>query len=277
MTELTTPVKSASKVGFISLGCPKNTVDSERILTQLRSEGYQISPDYQGAELVIVNTCGFIDAAKKESLDTIGEALQENGKVIVTGCMGATESDITEVHPGVLSVSGPHQYEAVIKSVHEHVTPPPQSHDPFIDLVPPQGIKLTPKHYAYLKISEGCDHTCSFCIIPSMRGKLVSRPIGEVLDEAKRLAESGVKELLIISQDTSAYGSDVGYKLDFWNGRPIKTRLKELCEALGELGVWVRLHYVYPYPSVDDIIPLMAEGKILPYLDIPFHTPTAVF
>ncbi|MGM0562794.1 MAG: 30S ribosomal protein S12 methylthiotransferase RimO [Pseudomonadota bacterium] len=271
MSEHKTSARRAARIGFVSLGCPKNTVDSERILTQLRTEGYQISPDYQGAEVVIVNTCGFIDAAKKESLDTIGEALQENGKVIVTGCMGATENDIREVHPGVLSVSGPQQYEAVLDSVHNHAPPPAREHDPFTDLVPPQGIKLTPRHYAYLKISEGCDHTCSFCIIPSMRGKLVSRPIGEVLDEARRLADAGVKELLVISQDTSAYGSDLGYKLDFWNGRPIKTRLYDLCQALGEMGIWVRLHYIYPYPHVDDIIPLMAEGKLLPYLDIPFQ------
>lgn len=265
-----TPTADARKIGFISLGCPKNTVDSERILTQLRTEGYQISPDYDNADMVIVNTCGFIDAAKQESLDTIGEALRENGKVIVTGCMGAKESDITEVHPGVLSVSGPHQYEAVLNTVHEHI-PPKQEHDPFTDLVPPQGIKLTPKHYAYLKISEGCDHNCSFCIIPDMRGKLVSRPIGEVLDEAKSLADSGVKELLVISQDTSAYGSDVGYRTGFWNGRPVKTNMKALCEALAELGVWVRLHYVYPYPNVEDVIPLMADGKLLPYLDMPLQ------
>ncbi len=258
------------KVGFISLGCPKNTVDSERILTQLRTEGYQISPNYEGAEIVIVNTCGFIDAAKKESLDTIGEALKENGKVIVTGCMGAKENEIREVHPGVLSVSGPHQYEAVLNAVHEQV-PPKTDHDPFTDLVPPQGVKLTPKHYAYLKISEGCDHSCSFCIIPDMRGKLVSRPVSEVLDEAKRLADSGVKELLVISQDTSAYGSDLGHAMEFWNGRPVKARMKELCEALATLGVWVRLHYVYPYPNVEDVIPLMAEGKLLPYLDMPLQ------
>lgn len=258
------------KIGFISLGCPKNTVDSERILTQLRTEGYQISPDYEGAEIVIVNTCGFIDAAKKESLDTIGEALKENGKVIVTGCMGAKENDIREVHPGVLSVSGPHQYETVLQAVHEQV-PPKTDHDPFTDLVPPQGVKLTPKHYAYLKISEGCDHSCSFCIIPDMRGKLVSRPVGEVLDEAQRLVDSGVKELLVISQDTSAYGSDLGYPISFWNGRPVKTRMKELCEALSTLGVWVRLHYVYPYPNVEDVIPLMAKGGLLPYLDMPLQ------
>ena len=269
-TASTSAKGSGGKVGFISLGCPKNTVDSERILTQLRTEGYKISPDYEGAEIVIVNTCGFIDAAKKESLDTIGEALKENGKVIVTGCMGAKEDDIREVHPGVLSVSGPHQYETVLSAVHDHV-PPKTDHDPFTDLVPPQGIKLTPKHYAYLKISEGCDHSCSFCIIPEMRGKLVSRPINEVLDEAKRLADSGVKELLVISQDTSAYGSDLGHPIAFWNGRPVKTRMKELCEALATLGVWVRLHYVYPYPNVEDVIPLMAEGKLLPYLDMPLQ------
>lgn len=269
--DLSSDKPASGKIGFISLGCPKNTVDSERILTQLRGEGYEISPDYDGADMVIVNTCGFIDAAKQESLDTIGEALKENGKVIVTGCMGAEESDIREVHPGVLSVSGPHQYETVVKAVHEHVPPLPQDHNPFVDLLPPQGVKLTPSHYAYLKISEGCDHTCSFCIIPSMRGKLVSRPVGDVLEEAKRLADAGVKELLVISQDTSAYGSDLKHRLDFWQGRPVKTRMKELCEALAEFGIWVRLHYVYPYPSVDEVIPLMAEGKILPYLDIPFQ------
>lgn len=261
---------SAPKVGFVSLGCPKALVDSERILTQLRTEGYEISPSYEGADVVVVNTCGFIDSAKAESLDAIGEAISENGKVIVTGCMGVDESVIRQVHPSVLSVSGPQQYEEVVRAVHE-VVPPDLEHDPFVDLVPPQGIKLTPRHYAYLKISEGCNHRCSFCIIPSMRGDLVSRPIGDVLDEAQRLVNAGVKEILVISQDTSAYGVDLKYRSGFWNGRPIKTRMLELCEALGEMGVWVRMHYVYPYPNVDDIIPLMAQGKVLPYLDIPFQ------
>lgn len=262
---------NTNKVGFISLGCPKALVDSERILTQLRTEGYDIVPTYEDADIVVVNTCGFIDAAKQESLEAIGEALNENGKVIVTGCLGAQENDIREIHPGVLSVSGPAQYEQVLTAVHEHL-PPKAEHDPFLDLVPPQGIKLTPRHYAYLKISEGCNHKCSFCIIPSMRGKLDSRPVGQVLDEAERLVKAGVKELLVVSQDTSAYGVDKKYALDFWQGQPVKTRMKEMCEALGQLqDVWVRLHYVYPYPHVDDIIPLMAEGKILPYLDIPFQ------
>ncbi len=261
---------SAPKVGFVSLGCPKALVDSERILTQLRTEGYEISPSYEGADVVVVNTCGFIDSAKAESLDAIGEAIAENGKVIVTGCMGVDESVIREVHPSVLSVSGPQQYEEVVRAVHE-VVPPDIEHDPFVDLVPPQGIKLTPRHYAYLKISEGCNHRCSFCIIPSMRGDLVSRPIGEVMDEAQRLVNAGVKEILVISQDTSAYGVDLKYRSGFWNGRPIKTRMLELAEALGEMGVWVRMHYVYPYPNVDEIIPLMAQGKVLPYLDIPFQ------
>ncbi len=256
------------KVGFVSLGCPKALVDSERILTQLRTEGYQIVGSYNDADVVVVNTCGFIDAAEQESLDAIGEALKENGKVIVTGCLGAKAEKILNVHPNVLSVSGPQAYEAVMGAVHDVL--PPQ-HDPFVDLVPPQGVKLTPKHYAYLKISEGCNHSCTFCIIPSMRGKLVSRPIGDVMTEAENLAKAGVKELLVISQDTSAYGVDVKYRTGFWNGRPLKTRMKEMCEALAELGVWVRLHYVYPYPHVDEIIPLMAEGKILPYLDIPFQ------
>jgi ribosomal protein S12 methylthiotransferase len=260
--------KSSPKVGFVSLGCPKALVDSERILTQLRSEGYQVSPSYQDADLVVVNTCGFIDSAVQESLDAIGEALAENGKVIVTGCLGKKEEVIREVHPSVLKVTGPHAYEEVMGAVHQYLPP---KHDPFLDLVPPQGVRLTPRHYAYLKISEGCNHRCTFCIIPSMRGDLVSRPIGSVMTEAENLAKAGVKELLVISQDTSAYGVDLKYKLDFWGGRPLKTRMKEMCEALGELGVWVRLHYVYPYPHVDDIIPLMAEGKILPYLDIPFQ------
>ncbi len=260
--------QSAPKVGFVSLGCPKALVDSERILTQLRSEGYQVSATYDGADLVVVNTCGFIDSAVQESLDAIGEALAENGKVIVTGCLGKKEDVIREAHPSVLKVTGPHAYEEVMGAVHQYLPP---KHDPFMDLVPPQGVRLTPKHYAYVKISEGCNHRCTFCIIPSMRGDLVSRPVGSVMAEAENLAKAGVKELLIISQDTSAYGVDLKYKLDFWGGRPLKTRMKEMCEAMGELGVWVRLHYVYPYPHVDDIIPLMAEGKILPYLDIPFQ------
>ncbi len=261
---------SSPKVGFVSLGCPKALVDSERILTQLRTEGYQIVPDYDNADVVVVNTCGFIDSAKAESLEAIGEAIAENGKVIVTGCMGVEESVIRAVHPSVLAVTGPQQYEQVVRAVHA-AAPPSTSHDPFLDLVPPQGIKLTPRHYAYLKISEGCNHRCSFCIIPSMRGDLVSRPVGDVLDEAQRLAKAGVKELLVISQDTSAYGVDVKYRSGFWNGRPVKTRMTELCDALSELGIWVRLHYVYPYPTVDEVIPLMAAGKILPYLDIPFQ------
>lgn len=261
---------SSPKVGFVSLGCPKALVDSERILTQLRTEGYQIVPDYDNADVVVVNTCGFIDSAKAESLDAIGEAIAENGRVIVTGCMGVEESVIRAVHPSVLAVTGPRQYEQVVRAVHE-AAPPSATHDPFTDLVPPQGIKLTPRHYAYLKISEGCNHRCSFCIIPSMRGDLVSRPVGDVLDEAQRLAKAGVKELLVISQDTSAYGVDVKYRSGFWNGRPVKTRMTELCSALSELDIWVRLHYVYPYPSVDEVIPLMAQGKILPYLDIPFQ------
>ena len=261
---------SNPKVGFVSLGCPKALVDSERILTQLRTEGYQISPSYENADVVVVNTCGFIDSAKAESLEAIGEALAENGKVIVTGCMGVEENIIRDVHPSVLAVTGPQQYEEVVRAVHE-AAPPNQEHDPFTDLVPPQGIKLTPRHYAYLKISEGCNHRCSFCIIPSMRGDLVSRPVGDVLDEAQRLVNAGVKEILVISQDTSAYGVDLKYRSGFWNGRPVKTRMTELCSALSEMGVWVRLHYVYPYPSVDEVIPLMAEGKILPYLDIPFQ------
>lgn len=255
-------------VGFISLGCPKALVDSEQILTRLRAEGYGLSSDYTGADLVVVNTCGFIDDAKAESLETIGEALHENGKVIVTGCMGASAEDITRVHPDVLAVSGPHAYEEVMQAVHEHLPP---EHDPHMDLLPPQGIKLTPRHYAYLKISEGCNHRCSFCIIPSMRGDLVSRPISEVMDEASRLVEAGVRELLVISQDTSAYGVDLKYRADIWHGRPLKTRFTQLAEALGELDAWTRLHYVYPYPHVDEVIPLMADGKVLPYLDIPFQ------
>ena len=261
---------TSPKVGFVSLGCPKALVDSERILTQLRTEGYQVVPTYQDADVVVVNTCGFIDSAKAESLDAIGEAIAENGRVIVTGCMGVEASVIRDVHPSVLAVTGPQQYEQVVQAVHE-VVPPRADHNPLMDLVPPQGIKLTPRHYAYLKISEGCNHSCSFCIIPSMRGKLVSRPVGDVLGEAERLVKSGVKELLVISQDTSAYGVDIKYRTGFWNGRPVKSRMTELCEALSELGVWVRLHYVYPYPHVDELIPLMAQGKILPYLDIPFQ------
>ena len=261
-------VKAVPKVGFVSLGCPKALVDSERILTQLRAEGYAISPSYAGADIVVVNTCGFIDSAVEESLDAIGEALAENGKVIVTGCLGAKEGVVQAAHPSVLAVTGPHDTEGVMKAVHKHL---PRLHDPYTDLVPPQGIRLTPKHYAYLKISEGCNHRCTFCIIPSMRGDLVSRPIGEVMQEAENLVKSGVKELLVISQDTSAYGVDVKYRTGFWQGRPLKTKMTALCEALGELGVWVRLHYVYPYPSVDEVIPLMAEGKILPYLDVPFQ------
>jgi ribosomal protein S12 methylthiotransferase len=256
------------QVGFVSLGCPKALVDSERILTQLRAEGYDISPSYEAADLVVVNTCGFIDAAVEESLDAIGEALAENGRVIVTGCLGADSERVLEAHPQVLAVTGPHAYEEVMGAVHENLPPP---HDPYTSLVPPQGVKLTPRHYAYLKISEGCNHRCSFCIIPSMRGDLVSRPIGEVMQEAENLVDAGVRELLVISQDTSAYGVDVRYRTGFWRGRPLKTHVQTLAEALGELGGWVRLHYVYPYPHVDALIPLMAEGKILPYLDIPLQ------
>lgn len=257
-----------SRIGFVSLGCPKALSDSENILTRLRSEGYEISPSYEGSDLVIVNTCGFIDAAVEESLDAIGEALAENGKVIVTGCLGAKGDVVREAHPQVLAVTGPHATEEVLSAVHTHL---PQLHDPFTSLVPPQGIRLTPDHYAYLKISEGCNHSCTFCIIPSLRGPLVSRPVGDVLQEAENLARAGVKELLVISQDTSAYGVDVKYRTGFWGGKPVKTRIKELCEALAQFGIWVRLHYVYPYPSVDELIPLMAEGKLLPYLDVPFQ------
>ncbi|TXH68134.1 MAG: 30S ribosomal protein S12 methylthiotransferase RimO [Thiothrix sp.] len=256
------------RVGFVSLGCPKALVDSERILTQLRAEGYAISPTYNDADLVVVNTCGFIDSAIQESLDAIGEALDENGKVIVTGCLGADSEKVLSAYPNVLAVTGAHAYEAVMNSVHEHLPP---LHDPYTDLVPPQGIRLTPRHYAYLKISEGCNHRCSFCIIPHLRGDLVSRPIGDVMQEAENLVNAGVKELLVISQDTSAYGIDTKYRTGFWKGRPIKTHSQQLAEALGELGVWTRLHYVYPYPHVDNLLPLMAEGKILPYLDIPFQ------
>jgi ribosomal protein S12 methylthiotransferase len=257
-------------VGFVSLGCPKALVDSERILTQLRTDGYTVVPSYEQADIVVVNTCGFIDAAVEESLQTIGEALDENGRVIVTGCLGVKPEEIREKYPRVLAITGPQQYESVVSAVHEHA-PNRAPHDPKIDLVPEQGIKLTPRHYAYLKISEGCDHKCTFCIIPSMRGKLVSRDIGDVLGEAERLRDAGVRELLVISQDTSAYGVDVKYKLGFHNGRPVRTKFQDLCEALGELGIWVRLHYVYPYPHVDAVLPLMAEQKLLPYLDIPFQ------
>jgi ribosomal protein S12 methylthiotransferase len=259
-------------IGFVSLGCPKALVDSERILTQLRAEGYATSASYESADLVIVNTCGFIDAAKAESLEAIGEALEKNGRVIVTGCLGAQAAAVQAAHPKVLAVTGPHDTAAVMNAVHAQLRKP---HDPFVDLVPPQGVKLTPRHLAYLKISEGCNHRCTFCIIPSMRGDLVSRPIGEVLAEAETLLRAGVRELLVIAQDTSAYGVDVKYRTGFWRGRPLKTRMLELCEALGALAhdaeAWVRLHYVYPYPSVDAVIPLMAERRILPYLDVPFQ------
>jgi ribosomal protein S12 methylthiotransferase len=264
----------APKVGFVSLGCPKALVDSERIITKLRSEGYSIARDYSGADVVVVNTCGFLDSAKKESLDAIGEAMNANGRVIVTGCFGVEESRIREAHPGVLAVTGPHQYEQVVEAVHDAAPP---LHDPFVDLVPPEGLRLTPRHYAYLKISEGCNNRCSFCIIPSLRGDLASRPANHVMTEAERLVNAGVKELLVISQDTSAYGLDLKYAESPWKGAPLKARFLDLSRALGELGVWVRMHYVYPYPHVDDVIPLMAEGKILPYLDIPFqHASPAV-
>ncbi len=256
------------KVGFVSLGCPKALVDSEHILTQLRAEGYLVSGTYEDADLVVVNTCGFIDAAVEESLDAIGEALAENGRVIVTGCLGAKGDIVRKTHPKVLAVTGPHATAAVMEAVHTHL---PKPHDPYTDLVPPQGIRLTPRHYAYLKISEGCNHRCTFCIIPAMRGDLVSRPVGDVMQEAQNLVNAGVRELLVISQDTSAYGVDVKYRTGFWNGRPIKTRMTELVKALSSLGVWVRLHYVYPYPHVDEVIPLMADGKLLPYLDVPFQ------
>jgi len=256
------------RLGFISLGCPKAASDSELILTRLRAEGYEITGSYEDAELVVVNTCGFIDSAVEESLDAIGEALAENGKVIVTGCLGAKGDIVQQTHPKVLAVTGPHATAEVMDAVHAHL---PRPHDPYLELVPPQGVRLTPQHYAYVKISEGCNHRCSFCIIPSLRGDLVSRPVGEVMLEAENLVKAGVKELLVISQDTSAYGVDVKYRTGFWNGRPLKTRMTELVTAMGELGAWVRLHYVYPYPHVDEVIPLMAEGKILPYLDIPFQ------
>jgi ribosomal protein S12 methylthiotransferase len=278
MTFPTLPAAApAPRIGFVSLGCPKALTDSELILTQLRAEGYETSNTFAGADLVIVNTCGFIDDAVKESLDTIGEALADNGRVIVTGCLGAKAGEgggslVREVHPSVLAVTGPHATQEVMDAVHLHV---PKPHDPFVDLVPAVGIKLTPRHYAYLKISEGCNHRCSFCIIPSMRGDLVSRPIGDVLGEARRLFESGVRELLVISQDTSAYGVDVQYRTGFWDGRPVKTRLLDLCEQLALLaepyGAWIRLHYVYPYPHVDQVLPLMASGAVLPYLDVPFQ------
>jgi len=274
---------SKQKVGFVSLGCPKALVDSERILTKLKLDGYDISSDYEGADVVVVNTCGFIDSAKQESMDAISEAVKENGKVIVTGCMGkgADAEAIKTKNPDVLSVSGPADYDSVLNAVHEYVPPSSQNggqeagegkaHKPYDDILPPEGIKLTPQHYAYLKISEGCNHRCTFCIIPDMRGDLVSRPISDVVDEAKKLVESGTRELLVISQDTSAYGVDVKYKLDFVEGNALETRMQDLAVALGKLGVWVRLHYVYPYPHVDKVIPLMAEGQILPYLDIPFQ------
>jgi ribosomal protein S12 methylthiotransferase len=277
MSDTSTAVAPTPRVGFVSLGCPKALTDSELILTQLSAEGYSTSKSYAGADLVIVNTCGFIDAAVQESLDAIGDALAENGKVIVTGCLGAKAADdggnlVRQVHPKVLAVTGPHATQEVMDAVHQHL---PKPHDPFVDLVPAQGIKLTPKHYAYLKISEGCNHRCTFCIIPSMRGDLVSRPIGDVLGEAQRLFDAGVKELLVVSQDTSAYGVDIKYRTGFWNGQPVKTRMLDLCEKLADIaepfGAWVRLHYVYPYPHVDEVLPLMATGLILPYLDVPFQ------
>ena len=264
----------APKVGFVSLGCPKALVDSERIITKLRAEGYEIAPDYAGADVVVVNTCGFLNSAKEESLDAIGEAMAENGRVIVTGCLGVERARIVAAYPGVLAVTGPHQYEEVVGAVHEAVPPP---HDPFLDLVPPEGLRLTPRHYAYLKISEGCNNRCSFCIIPSLRGGLESRPAALVMAEAEHLVQAGVKELLVISQDTSAYGLDINYAESQWKGAPLKARFLDLARALGELGVWIRLHYVYPYPHVDGVIALIAEGKILPYLDIPFqHAAPAV-
>ncbi len=259
---------STPKIGFVSLGCPKALVDSEHLLSRLKAEGYAISPDYQDADMIVVNTCGFIESAVDESLDAIEEALNENGRVIVTGCLGARGKIVKEAYPEVLAVTGPHALEEVMQAVHEHL---PKPHDPFVDLIPPQGIRLTPRHYAYLKISEGCNHKCTFCIIPSMRGNLVSRPMGEILKEAENLVNAGVRELLVISQDTSAYGLDLKYSTGFVNGRPVKTNMNSLASELGDLGVWVRLHYVYPYPHVDDVIPLMAEGKILPYLDVPFQ------
>ena len=256
------------KVGFVSLGCPKATVDSEQVITQLRAEGYAIEPDFEAADMVIVNTCGFIDSAVEESLETIDEAMQQNGQVIVTGCLGARAEVIRARFPSLLAVTGPQAREEVMQAVHQHL---PAPHDPFLDLVPKQGVRLTPRHYAYLKISEGCNHRCSFCIIPSMRGDLVSRPIDSVMEEAQILADAGVREILVISQDTSAYGVDSKYATRFWRGQPLRTRFLDLCQALTQLGVWVRLHYVYPYPHVDDVIPLMADGALLPYLDIPFQ------
>ena len=258
----------APRVGFVSLGCPKALVDSERIITKLRAEGYEIAPEYAGADVVVVNTCGFLNSAKEESLEAIGEAMRENGRVIVTGCLGVEKDRIAAAHPDVLAVTGPHQYEAVVEAVHDAV---PQLHDPFLDLVPPEGLRLTPRHYAYLKISEGCNNTCSFCIIPSLRGRLASRPAAAVMNEAERLVNAGVKELLVISQDTSAYGVDMKFAASSWKGQPLKARFLDLCQALGSLGVWVRLHYIYPYPHVDEVLPLLADGKILPYLDIPFQ------
>ncbi len=260
--------RKSPKVGFVSLGCPKALVDSERILTRLRAEGYEVAASYRAADLVIVNTCGFIDAAVEESLDAIGEALSENGKVIVTGCLGAKPHKILERHPRVLKITGPQRYEEVVESVHQYLPP---THEPFVDLMPPQGVKLTPRHYAYLKISEGCNHACTFCIIPSLRGRLASRPVGDVLREAERLARAGVKELLVVSQDTSAYGVDLKYARQTWAGRERRANFYDLAEALGELGIWIRLHYVYPYKHVDDVVGLMADGRILPYLDIPFQ------
>ncbi|HYA04513.1 MAG TPA: 30S ribosomal protein S12 methylthiotransferase RimO, partial [Xanthobacteraceae bacterium] len=262
----------AARISFVSLGCPKALVDSERIITRLRAEGYELARDHAGADLAIVNTCGFLDSAQAESLAAIGAAIAENGKVIVTGCMGAEPDKITAAHPGVLAVTGPQQYESVLEAVHR-ATPP--AHDPYTDLIPPQGIKLTPRHYAYLKISEGCNNRCSFCIIPKLRGDLVSRPAADVLREAERLVAAGVKELLVISQDTSAYGVDLKYAASAWNGRQVRAKFLDLAQALGEFGVWVRLHYVYPYPHVDDVIPLMADGKVLPYLDVPFQHASA--
>jgi ribosomal protein S12 methylthiotransferase len=262
------PKSAAPKIGFVSLGCPKALVDSERIITKLRAEGYELSASYEGADAVVVNTCGFLNSAKEESLQAIGEALAANGKVIVTGCLGVEADRILSAHPQVLAITGPHQYEAVVAEVHKAV---PRPHDPFVDLVPPQGVRLTPRHYAYLKISEGCNNRCSFCIIPSLRGRLQSRPLGDVMREAERLVAAGVKELLVISQDTSAYGLDLGYAPSAWRGEERETRFLDLAAALGSLGVWVRLHYVYPYPHVDQVLPLMAEGRILPYLDIPFQ------
>ena len=262
------PAAAIPAVGFVSLGCPKALVDSERILTRLRAEGYRIAPTYEGADLVVVNTCGFIEAAVDESLGAIGEALAANGRVIVTGCLGAKGDIVRKTHPRVLAVTGPHATDEVMRAVHEHL---PQPHHPYVSLIPPQGIKLTPAHYAYLKIAEGCNHRCTFCVIPALRGDLVSRPIGEVLQEAENLVQAGVKELLVVSQDTSAYGVDVKFRTGFWRGRPVRTRMTELARALGALGAWVRLHYVYPYPHVDEVVPLMAQGGLLPYLDVPFQ------